>query len=170
MTPNDLLIDFAGRVQEAARGASEGLSAQQLGWRPAAGANPIGWLVWHIARIQDDHMAHIAGREQAWTADGWAQRLGMRPDPGDHGYGHTAADVAAVRIAEGAELLAYLDAVTRRTRAGLEALDADDWDRVVDRSYEPPVTVGVRLVSMLSDNLQHAGQAAYVRGLLDTGG
>ena len=39
-------------------------------------------------------------------------------------------------------------------------------DRVVDRTWDPPVTLGVRLVSILDDDTQHAGQAAYVRGLL----
>jgi hypothetical protein len=40
---------------------------------------------------------------------------------------------------------------------------------VVDASWDPPVTLGVRLVSVISDDLQHAGQAAYLRGMIEYG-
>ena len=63
-------------------------------------------------------------------------------------------------------LLDYLAATDERTRGFVEGLVADDLDRVVDRRWDPPVTLGVRLVSVADDCLQHAGQAAYVRGLL----
>ena len=53
-----------------------------------------------------------------------------------------------------------------RTRSFLGSLTADDLDRVVDEAWDPPVTLGVRLVSIADDDIQHAGQAAYVRGLL----
>ncbi len=45
----------------------------------------------------------------------------------------------------------------------------EDLDRVVDKRWNPPVTLGVRLVSILNDDVQHVGQAAYVRGLLAAG-
>ena len=63
-------------------------------------------------------------------------------------------------------LLGYLGEVQARTTAMLEGLAPDDLDRVVDRRWDPPVTLGVRLVSIADDCLQHVGQAAYVRGLL----
>ena len=64
-------------------------------------------------------------------------------------------------------LLGYLDEVDARTREMLRGLTPDDLDRVVDRRWDPPVTLGVRLVSIGDDCLQHVGQAGYVRGLLD---
>jgi hypothetical protein len=57
--------------------------------------------------------------------------------------------------------------VAGRTAAYLAGVDAAELDRIIDRSYDPPVSVGVRLVSVISDNLQHAGQALYVRGSFD---
>jgi hypothetical protein len=161
-----LLLELYGRIPALARHAVEGLDVQQLTERPAPGANPIGWLVWHLARIQDDHVADLLGVDQLWVGGDWASRFGLGPDPSNTGYGHTVEEVAALRP-EGPEvLLEYLDSVQARTQSMLENLAGPDLDRIVDRRWDPPVTLGVRLVSIADDSLQHAGQAAYVRGLL----
>jgi hypothetical protein len=130
------------------------------------GANTIAWLVWHLARVQDDHVAELLDTEQVWVTGDWAPQFGLDPDPDNTGYGHTAAEVATVRPERPEVLLDYLGAVDGRTRELLAGLTADDLDRVVDRRWDPPVTLGVRLVSVADDSLQHAGQAAYARGLI----
>lgn len=162
----DLLLELYGRIPPLARRAAEGLDPGQLRVAPAPGTNPIGWLVWHTARVQDHHVAELVDRPQLWVDGGWAGRFGLAPDPDDIGYGHTAEDVASVRPESADSLLGYLDEVDRRVRAMVRDLRADDLDRVVDRRWDPPVTLGVRLVSVADDGLQHVGQAAYVRGLL----
>jgi uncharacterized damage-inducible protein DinB len=161
-----LLVDLVGRIRESAHAAVEGLDAEQLAHRPAAAANPIGWLAWHICRIQDEHIAFVADAPQLYTDGGWAGRLGMPADGADIGYGHDEAQVRATTATDAAVVLAYLDAVSDRTTAYLATLDDADLDRVVDDRWDPPVTLGVRLASVVTDNLQHVGQAAYVRGLL----
>lgn len=167
METRDVLADAFGRVVEDVEGAVAGLTAEQLAFRPDPDANSIAWLVWHLTRVHDDHVSELAGREQAYTELGFAARFGFDLDPDDIGYGHTSADVAAVRV-DGPELLvAYLRAVTDRTGEYLATVDAAELDRIVDRRWDPPVTAGVRLVSVVNDSTQHAGQAAYVRGLLD---
>ncbi|GAA0716065.1 DUF664 domain-containing protein [Dactylosporangium roseum] len=167
MQVNELLIEGYGRLPELVRGAVDGLTAEQLRWAPAPGANSVGWLVWHLTRVQDDHITElIDGAEQVWATGGHASRFGLESDPGNTGYGHTAAEVAAVRPAGPDALSAYFDAVYERTRGWLATLTADDLDRIVDERWDPPVTLGVRLVSVLDDDIQHVGQAAYVRGLL----
>jgi hypothetical protein len=122
--------------------------------------------VWHLARVQDHHVGELLEAPQVWESGDWAGRFGLTPDPQNIGYGHSAADVATVRPESAEVVLAYLDAVDARTRSMLETVTADDLERVVDRRWDPPVTLGVRLVSIADDALQHAGQAAYVRGLL----
>ncbi|MFA1543086.1 mycothiol transferase [Actinomadura monticuli] len=169
MTSAQLLTDAFGRIREAVHGAAGGLTARQLAHRPADGANSIAWLVWHLTRIQDDHVAGAAGTGQAWTEDGWAGRFALPLDASDIGYGHTADEVAAVRVESADLLTGYHDAVHDRTVAYVSTLDDGDLERVVDRSWDPPVTLGVRLISVISDDLQHAGQAAYVRGLIERG-
>ncbi|KTR40780.1 chorismate synthase [Curtobacterium oceanosedimentum] len=165
MTPAELLTEAFSRVPETVERAVDGLSTEQLATRPAAGANTLAWLAWHTARGQDAQVADLAGTEQAWTADGWVERFGL-PFPADAlGYGMSSEDVGRVRAS--AELLtAYLRAVHERTVAYLGTLAPEDLDEVVDDAWDPPVTRGARLVSILDDCTQHAGQAGYVRGLL----
>ena len=169
MQPRDVLLDGFERISEFLRSAVDGLTSEQLAHRLAPGANPIGWLAWHLVRVQDDHVADVAGREQVWTAEGWADRFGLDLDPRATGYGMDDDEVDRVRVPSADLVLGYADAVHARTVEFLRSVDADDLDRVVDDSWDPPVTLGVRLVSVLSDDLQHVGQAAYVRGLLDAG-
>ena len=166
MLAAETLADAFGRVREVVRSTLDGLSTEDLARRPAEGANSIGWLIWHLARIQDDHLADAFDREQVWISQGWLARLGLPLDPSDTGYGHTPEQVASV-VVDPDQLLAYVEAVHAQTAEYLSAVTDRDLDGVVDTRYDPPVTLGVRLVSVVSDDLQHAGQAAYVRGLLE---
>ena len=165
MTPAELLNDAFERVLQTATGAVDGLTDEQLATRPAPDANSIAWLVWHLTRVQDDHVADAAGTEQVWTAQDFVTRFDLPFDTSATGYGMSSEEVGHVRA--GAELLAdYLRAVHAATASYVAGLAPEDLDRVVDERWDPPVTLGVRLVSVISDDLQHAGQAAYVRGLV----
>ncbi|MCX5392453.1 DUF664 domain-containing protein [Streptomyces sp. NBC_00094] len=166
MNSAGLLVDAFGRVREAVHEAVEGLTEDELGARIDPDANSIAWLVWHLTRIQDDHLAGAFDTEQLWTADGWAARFALPFPDGATGYGQSSAQVAAVR-ASAELLLGYHDAVHARTVELAGTVTNADLGRVVDTSWDPPVTLGVRLVSVIADDLQHAGQAAYVRGVLE---
>jgi len=164
-TANDLLIDGFERVRESVHDVVEGLDEEQLAFRPDGEANPVGWLVWHLARVQDDHVADAAGSEQIWTSGGWVERFRLPFDVGATGYGQSTDEVAEVRVT--AEMLTgYHDAVHGATVDYLATLADADYERVVDERWDPPVTLAVRLISVLNDTTQHVGQAAYVRGLL----
>jgi uncharacterized damage-inducible protein DinB len=166
MDVRTLLSDLFGRVDEHVDEILDGLDPGSLTRQPAPGTNPIGWLLWHIARVEDAQVAELRGDEQLWAGGPWAARFGLAPDPANHGYGHTPADVAAVRP-EGVEALRdYARAVRARTDEFLATLTSDDLDRIVDEAWDPPVTMGVRLISVADDQIQHAGAAAYVKGLL----
>ena len=166
MTLGELLVDAFTRIREGAAAAVDGLTPEQLAQRPSTNANSIAWLVWHLTRIQDDHVAEVAGLEQVWTGAGWHDRLGLPFAPDDTGYGHSSEQVAEVTGVTGEQLMGYLDAVHAQTVGYVQGLTADDLGRVVDRRWEPPVTLGVRLVSVVNDDQQHVGQAAFVRGLV----
>ena len=166
MRSRDLLLYAYDQIQGTLRRAVDGLTAEQLTARVGPGANTIAWLAWHLVRVQDDHVAEVAGLEQVWTAGGWARRFDLPFDDDATGYGFGPDDVAAVRVDSPQLLLDYAAAVHEQTKQFLEGLSDDDLDRIVDRRWDPPVTLGVRLVSVLSDDLQHVGQAAYLRGLL----
>jgi uncharacterized damage-inducible protein DinB len=164
VTSAELLADAFGRVQEAVHEAVEGLSAAQLAARLDDDANSIAWLCWHLARVQDDHVADAFGVEQVWP--GFADRFGLPFGPRATGYEHSSPQVALVRISSGDLLTAYHDAVHEQTIALVSGVTDADLSRVVDERWNPPVTLGVRLISVISDCLQHAGQAAFVRGIL----
>jgi uncharacterized damage-inducible protein DinB len=166
VTVAELLRDLFERVGTNVHGAVEGLDRDALAHRVDGTANSIAWMVWHLTRVQDDHVAEVAGREQTWTADGWAQRFGLPFDEAATGYGHGGDEVAAVRV-DAELLLGYYDAVHARTLEYVDGLTDPDLDRVVDDRWDPPVTLGVRLISVADDDIQHSGQAALVRGIVE---
>ncbi|MFC9582195.1 DinB family protein [Streptomyces yangpuensis] len=167
MKATDVIADGFGRIREVVHEAVDGLPAELLDARVDPAANSITWLVWHLTRIQDDHVAAAAEREQVWPAGGWADRFGLPLPAASTGYGHSARQAGTVRVGSGELLLGYFDAVHEQTLGFVRGLAAADLDRVVDERWDPPVTLGVRLVSVIADDLQHAGQAAYVRGVLE---
>jgi hypothetical protein len=163
-----LLEELYSRIPDVAREAVAGLPKERLTEAPRPGANTIAWLIWHVARVQDHHVSELMSEKQLWAEnEAWSARIGLPADPHNTGYGHSPEEVAAVRPDDGGALLDYLDAVMKRTRSFLSRLAPTDLDRIVDRRWNPPVTMGVRLVSVVDDNLQHAGQAAFLRGLLE---
>lgn len=167
MNTAEVLTDAFGRVQEEVHTVVEGLSPEDLAFRPDDGANSIAWLIWHLTRVQDDHVADAAGRDQVWITEGWADRFDLPLGEDETGYGHSAKQVASVRGISADQLAGYYDAVHEQTLSYVGACDDAALDRVVDERWTPHVTLGVRLISVISDCLQHSGQAAYVRGLLE---
>ncbi len=167
MTAADLLADGFGRIREIVHDVLDGLSEADLQYRADPDANSICWLIWHLTRVQDDHVAGAGGLTQVWLSR-WEERFGLPLDSSDIGYGHASDEVAAVRAP--ADLLAaYHDATYDQTISFVSGLAESDLAQVVDRRWDPPVTMAVRLVSVLADDLQHAGQAAFIRGLIERG-
>jgi hypothetical protein len=164
MDARDLSVDAFGRIRELYVDVADDLDLDVAHRRPDGTGNSIAWLLWHAARVQDDHVAGLSGGEQAWH-DGWADKLGLPFDRRDIGFGHTSEEVDAVRVDRLQDLVDYHEAVHRLTLEYLDGADAAELDRIIDRNWDPPVTAGVRIVSIIGDCLQHLGQAAYVKGL-----
>ena len=167
MTSAQLLTDAFGRVRGEVHQVVGGLTAEELAFRVDDDANSIAWLVWHLTRIQDDHVADAAGTSQVWTSQGWADRFDLPFDASQTGYGHSSDEVAMMRVESGNLLTGYHDAVYQQTISYVGTLTDNDLTRIVDQSWDPPVTLGVRLISVIDDDLQHAGQAAFIRGLIE---
>jgi len=159
MRSTDVLIEAFGRIQALAHEAVDGLTPDQLAFRIDSRANPIAWLVWHAARVQDDHVAGVAATEQVWTAGSWFEQFQLPFGPEATGFGQSTDDVAAVQVRSGELLTGYVDAVHDATLSFLGRVSDDDLDRIVDASWDPPVSLGARLVSVVSDDLQHVGQS-----------
>jgi hypothetical protein len=168
-TTAELLIEAYGRIKDSVHRVVDGLDEETLTARVDPEANTIAWLVWHLARVQDDHVAGVAGTDQVWTSRGWAERFGLPFEDTAIGYGQSTEEVGQVRGIDADHLAGYYDDVHDASTTYLRGLTDADLDRVVDVRWDPPVTLAVRLISVLSDDLQHVGQAAYARGVLERG-
>lgn len=168
-----MLIDEADRVLAGALSLLDEVDrhpdgAQLLNRRPAPTANPVGWLLWHIGRVQDAQVAPLADRPEAWVAGGYADSFALPLPVEATGFGQDAAEVDAV-VVRPAELRAYLttchdDLVDHLRRVGADA--QTQLNRVIDTDWDPPVTQGVRLISIVDDVTQHLGQADYAWGIV----
>lgn len=165
MRSNEVLIDGLNRVAENVHAVLDGIGPDQLVARPTPTANTIAWLIWHLTRAQDAQIAQVAGTEEVWTASGFCDRFGLPYEPSASGYGQTPEEVGQLVVAA-ADLLDYYDATHRVSVGYLADLTDADLDEVIDQNWNPPVTLGVRLVSIVDDDAQHVGQAAYLRGIL----
>lgn len=164
-TTADLLLDALGRVRETVHEVLDATPADRLARPPAEGANTIAWLVWHLSRILDDHVSKAFGREQVWNSAGWYEAFALPFPRAAHGYGHSVADVLAVQV-PAHDLRGYHDAAQEASATAIRGVTDADLDRVVDEHWDPPVTLAVRLISVVNDCTQHAGQAAYAQGML----
>jgi hypothetical protein len=165
MSVSEQLTDGFSRIQQVVHQVLDGLTVDDLTFRVDAQANSVAWLIWHLTRVQDDHVADVAGLDQVWL-EGWQQRAALPFAETETGYGQDPSAVAEVRLP--AEFLAgYYDATHAQTISFVSGLRDADLTMVVDNRFDPPVTLGVRLISVISDDLQHAGQAAFVRGILE---
>lgn len=164
MDVRGVLTEGFGRITELYDGVAEGLDERTLHERPGGTGNPIGWLLWHLARVQDHHVAGLAGSTQVWET--FQERFDLPNDADDIGYGHSSEQVDAIRITDPQLLVDYHHEVTLATARYLETVDEAELEREVDHNWDPPVTAGARLVSIQGDCLQHLGQVAYVKGLL----
>jgi hypothetical protein len=164
MNANEVLLDAFGRIHETVAATLDGIDGGSLSRRPAGNGNSIAWLIWHLSRVEDAQVASAGGLDQVWTSQGFAGRFNLPLSGRDTGYGHSSSQVDAVQ-APPELLLDYYGAVHRQTVEYLQTLGEEDFDRIVDTRWSPPVTLGVRLVSTIADCLQHVGQAAYAKGL-----
>ena len=162
-----LLVSIYRRMTEETEKILDGLTVEDLRKRPSPGANPIGWLIWHATRSMDRTIGDAVTGQQLWVRDGWHARFGMPPDPMDTGYGHTDEQVDALKIPDVKTLLDYHRAVMNVLENHLGDLSEADLDREYPFSVEPGTKMPFsrRILANVHD-IQHIGQAAYVRGLI----
>jgi DinB superfamily len=167
----ELIVDGYDRLPEVMKEVLAGLVMADLDQQPHSDCNSLGWTAWHLTRVQDSQIAELMGVEQLWMKDGWYKKFKRPADPDDSGYGHTPEQVRAFKSPSVKTQLDYLRAVVERTKRHLASLTPSALDRKLDEPwFQPLPTVGVRIVSILADCHQHAGEASYIRGLLKAKG
>ena len=165
----DLLNILGANVREMV----EGLSPEELAWRPDALGNSVGVTVWHFARWLDVLTARVLAdgpvSAERWHADGWAARTGY--DPTGTGYkglgvvtGYTAEDVDAIPNLPGADLLAYLDQTIADLRTAILAHPPGGLSTPVP-GIGAPRSVYAAVKPILFGSIGHAGEIAALNGL-----
>lgn len=167
MNTSAVLLDGYSRVRERVQHVLDGLSQDEVGARLDNEANSIAWLIWHLSRVQDDHVAEAFAMEQVWTMDHFFERFGLPFQVSASGYGQRSEEVAALSAVPAELLWQYYAAVHERTVVRLKDLGDEAFDRIVDKFDGADISLGVRLVSVLDDDLEHVGQAAFIRGILE---
>ena len=166
MEAKDIVLEGLERIRSLLHRTLDGLTLEEIHRQPSSDANSIAWLVWHLTRVQDTSVSGLMDEDSVWRSQDWPAKFGITEDVDSDGFGHTPEQVAAFRAPSIETLLGYHEQVAARAKSYVAGLSAADFDRDLGQpQWQPPPTVGVRLVSVLSDNLQHAGQAAYLRGL-----
>lgn len=161
----DILRDAATRPIDSLRSIADRITPANLNRHPAGHDNSIAWLLWHTGRELDVQLAHLTGDDEVWRAQGFRDRSGLGASGDPVGYGHSPEEARAIAVDDAAVLIDYVAACTDALLAYLDTLSEADLDDVVDRHWDPPVTRGVRLVSVIDDAAQHIAQAAYVVGM-----
>ena len=152
-------------MQNAVNAAVNGLSHEELTWRPEAEANPIGFILWHQIRCEDVFVQDwIQQKPQVWVSEKWYQRLKLPENPQDEGYGYTAEQVAAFPVPKLKDLMGYAEATRTQTIKYLKATTTAKLDQTIQTSLGE-LTISQTLALQLSEIAQHTGQIAYLRGL-----
>lgn len=165
MLENEIFADAFERIKQSVHKTLDNASDEDVKYMPSDSSNSIAWLVWHLSRVQDHHISELSGHEQVWLS-GWVDKFDLPFDKSATGYGQVPKEVAAVKSSS-KMLTSYYDSVHAATLDWLKTLSGQDYPKIVDRNWKPPVTLAARLVSVIADDLQHAGQAAYLLGLIN---
>ena len=167
METGDFILDMLDRVQKELTNAVDGLTHEELIWRPGPEANSIGFVLWHQVRCEDAVVSGWVQQEpQLWVSEQWCRKLDLPDGPGDDGYGYTAEQVAAFPVPPLTDLLGYGAAVRART---VEYLRSKGPDRLDDAVQSGPssgeLSIGQMFSILLCETALHVGQIAYLRGL-----
>lgn len=167
-----MLTDQVDRIEELFVDLTDGLTERAARYQIDGASNTINWLLWHSGRVIDAQLFDITGGDELW-AD-WAPKFALpladdELGPGQVGFAQDPRQAAKV-VAASELLRDYGLASCAALREFLATVDENGLTRIIDRSFEPPVTVSARVVSIIGDCLQHLGQAAYVRGVAERAG
>lgn len=163
MTLNEFIEDALLRESEFLEAALDGLTQDEAGWRPGPAANPIGWTLWHMLRVEDMWFQFFIQRgTELWERGGWHEKFGLPTR--DNGFGHTAEQVAAFPNLDLAQLTAYGAAVRAETLEYLRGVTPEEFARV-PREQRPEMSVAAIFRQVIGELYQHTGQIAYLKGL-----
>jgi DinB superfamily len=164
VTLSEFIEDALNREQRFLMEAVQDLTPEELARQPRPEANHIGWLLWHMFRVEDMWVQFFAQHQlELWERDGWHQKFGLPTR--DNGFGHTPEQVAGFPALGLSELLQYGEAVRASTLDYLRSLSGESFD-TIPRERRPDISVGRMFRQLIGEIFQHQGQIAYLKGLI----
>ena len=167
MECKDLVIQNFDSTLSILEQTLKGLTREELDWQPKPNCNSIGWITWHLSRFLDWGSSFFSGEEQLWIKDGWFGRFDRPADLADTGGRNTPEQVAAFKSPDTDTLIDYYRAALEKFKLFLNTVSSSDLDKEYDDNWSQVYpTLGSRINAAVRETLQHLGQIAYIRGLL----
>ena len=162
----EMLVDALDRAEERFLETIAQMNVEQLNTMPADLIKSVTWLTWHTAKMIDQQLSELAGKEPLYTSQVWVQKFDLDLPLDTQDWIHTPEQARKVQVEDKELLVDYLQAAVAFGRDYLSKLDLTTLDEIIDESWEPPVTRAVRIISTLDDASMHSGQAVYTRRLV----
>lgn len=141
------------------------LSLAELKWQPQPEGNPIGFLLYHIARTEDRFIqVSLQGKRPIWVSEKWYEKLNI-PENDSGGFGYTEEMVSSFNIPEIGIIQEYSEAVRAQTVELLDNATPEKFDEIINVPPFGELTVGTLWVVIVGHHTQHAGEISYIRGV-----
>jgi hypothetical protein len=140
------------------------LTPQQLAWKPAPKANPIGFIFWHFIRHEDETISSLQKKPSVWESEKWYQKLGM--DPKAQGTGFKEPEVDKVATLPLADLLKYTEHVAQNAQDYLITLKDTELDNIPDPNSPRRTLVVILRSFIIAHGWWHIGEIKYIKGML----
>ena len=163
MTLNEFIEDAFEKEMGFLTEAVNDLTPKELSWRIGPNANPVGWILWHMLRVEDMWFQFFIQRKpEIWERDGWNDKFSLPTR--DNGFGHTQEQVAMFPSLDRDELMRYGVAVRAETLEYLRGLGPEDFN-AVPREQRPEMSIGAIFRQVVGELYQHQGHISYLKGL-----
>jgi uncharacterized damage-inducible protein DinB len=142
-----------------------GLTQQEITWRPSSGSNSIGLILFHVIKSEDSTIqSTLQGKKMLWETEKWYEKLNLPVTEG--GAHYTADQVNDFKVPMLKDLLAYMDAARAKTIEYVKKVDVKELDRTIKVVWgKGESTIGGVFAFHLAHVTRHIGECSYIRGL-----
>jgi len=156
-------MEFDG-LERSSKRVLDGLTQDEVLWRPACGCNSIGLILFHTARSEDSFIqGRLKGKPELWETGKWYKKLNLAEN--EAGAHYTAEQVNAFPVPKFEDLLAYYAAARVQTMNYLKTMTAASFDKKIKMPHFGEISLAGIFSIIVSHSAQHIGEISYLRGL-----
>jgi uncharacterized damage-inducible protein DinB len=161
-------MDVKGYIKMEFEGLNRGiertlkdLTSDDITWRPAAGCNSIGLILYHCARTED-HFFQETLTKKPQVFEKWCKKMDKPLEDG--GAHYTAEQVNCFVVPDLKDILAYWAEVRKASLAYIDTLTEADLDKKIKMPRGEFNVAGI-LSLVVSHATGHVGEMGYLRGM-----